>query len=197
MNEVIFSKKAHILEALVRVCAELRGQVVDVGYSLPTLPKNELKMMLLTIAVESSFVHRTQIGGGPAVGLCGMEPETALDTFRWLEGKPVAWKRLTYIWMGLGTVPHFTPSYKEIIEHLTKNDLFSLALGRLHYRMFEEPFPDSLSNQAFYWKKYWNTEAGAGTVTRAMEQWEASRCDKLMKRALKLCHCVPSRPLPV
>jgi len=52
--------------------------------------------------------------------------------------------------------------------------------------MFSEPFPDSLEDQARYWKKYWNTPAGAQTVDHAVRQWKACRCDSLMKAAAKM-----------
>lgn len=185
-NEVIFSKKGDILKSLVQVCAELRGQIEV--YEKPTLPRTELEMMLLTIASESSFKDRKQIGGGPARGLCGMEPATVLDTFRWLERKPEAWQRLTYIWMGLRSVPYFSPDKEEVSEHLAKNDPFALAIGRLHYRMFEEAFPTDLVYQARYWKQYWNTEGGAGTPNFAINQWKACKCDGLMEEAAELCH---------
>ncbi len=60
-----------------------------------------------------------------------MEPATALDTFRWLEGKPELWKRLTGIWFGL-SVPFFMPGEYEISEQLRINDHLALALGRAH-----------------------------------------------------------------
>lgn len=189
-NEQFLLRKADILNGLIEVCAELRGQVGDLENVRPALPKNELEMMLITIAAESSFEHRKQKGGGPARGLCGMEPATALDTFRWLEGKPALWERLTYIWLGLMTVPFFTPDVGEVSDHLRTNDYFSFALGRLHYKMFEEAFPNHLASQAAYWKKYWNTEAGAGTEDHAIRQWDACKCKKLMSDAARICEVI-------
>ena len=189
-------EKHQILEDVLYVCAVLRGEVqFRGGEQTATLPKNEVEMMLLTIAAESSFEHRRQIGGGPARGLMQMETATALDTFRWMDyrtalRKEEAWKRLTLIWLGLETVNFFTPTAKEIDLHLERRDYFALALGRQHYRMFEEPFPKLRSDQAAYWKKYWNTPAGAQTVDHAIRQWKACRCDRLMKEAARLCNLV-------
>jgi len=145
-------------------------------------------MMVLTVAAESLFRHRKQIGGGPARGLMGMEPATARDTFRWLlrrysEGKTGEWMRLTDIWLGLRRVPFFIPGVDEVSAHLKRNDAFALALGRLHYRMIPAPFPQTRGEQARYWKQYWNTEGGAGTPEDALKRWEECGCDELMKHA--------------
>lgn len=187
MREQICSGKTEILETVIRVCAVLDGQTSDLEPWKPEIKMNELRMMLLTIAAESSFRDRLQHGGGPAKGLCQMEPATAFDTFRWLKGKPVIWQRLTWIWMQLGTVPHFTPTDAEMGYFLTSHDPFALALARVHYKMFEEPFPDQLLNQARYWKKYWNTPLGAHEPSHAISQWRACRCDSLVKKAKRLC----------
>lgn len=194
MYEVRLKTNRDIVKGIVYVCGHLTGQLADLEKWEPTYPKqptlqmDELKMMLLTVAAESSFVHREQIGGGPARGLCGMEPPTARDTFRWLEKKPELWQRLTRIWLGLESVDHFWPTETEISAHLARNDYLALALARLHWKMFAEPFPSALPHQAIYWKKYWNTEAGAGTAGHAIREWKACRCDKLVSYAMKLCY---------
>lgn len=185
-------ERKQILEDVLYVCAVLRGEInFRGGEQTATLPKNEVEMMLLTIAAESSFTHRKQIGGGPAMGLMQMEPATALDTFRWLapdRDRPITWSRLTQIWLGLESVPFFRPTAEEVSWHLEHHDYFSLGIGRLHYRMFAEPFPDSLEDQARYWKQHWNTPAGAQTAEHAIRQWKACKCDKLMTEAARLCH---------
>jgi len=196
MNEIFSLKKVDILKRLICVCAEIQGQdavsphVLGRDGNMPSVRKAEIEMMLLTIAAESSFVHRMQFSGGPARGLCGMEPATVLDTFRWLEGKTEYWKRLTSIWMGLKSIPFFTPTEEEVGEHLQKHDPFALALARLHYKMFPAKFPEDLWNQATYWKKIWNTAAGAGTVDYAMIEWEDCKCERMMKQALIFCDLV-------
>ena len=41
----------------------------------------EVQLLLGTAAVESYFIYRRQLGGGPAVGLWQMESRTARDIF--------------------------------------------------------------------------------------------------------------------
>jgi hypothetical protein len=182
-----------ITKVLVQVCAVLSGQSADIAQYKPRLRRNAIEMMLLTIAAESVFIHRSQIGGGPARGLMQMEPATALDTFRWIHGALMRsqaridiWSRLTDIWLALRDLPRFTPTEEEVGWHLMTNDAFMLALGRLHYRMFPEPFPDSLDAQAAYWKKYWNTPAGARPPEHAVANWIGCECDWLVELAGRL-----------
>lgn len=175
------------IKLILQVCAVLRGQGTDIADE-NKLPQSEVEMMLLTAAAESSLIFRCQLHGGPARGLCQMEPATALDTFRWLGCKNVLWERFTDIWLSLKTVHWFAPTEDEVTWHLTHNDAFALALARLHYRMFPEPFPRAFAkvDQASYWKKYWNTEKGKGTVEHALRQWDSCGCDRLMSIARNL-----------
>ena len=45
-----------------------------------------------------------------------------------------------------------------------KDPYINAVIARLYYTTFTEPVPDSLPKQAAYWKKYYNTPAGAGTA---------------------------------
>ena len=55
-------------------------------------------------------------------------------------------------------------------EDLNNNDLLSIAFGRLYLRQRTGAgIPKSLEKQAAYWKKYYNTSAGAGTVEKFID----------------------------
>ena len=47
---------------------------------------------------------------------------------------------------------------------------FQIIMARLYYYRFSEALPayDDIEGLAKYWKKYWNTELGAGTVGEAI-----------------------------
>ncbi len=47
---------------------------------------------------------------------------------------------------------------------LEYNPLLSIIFCRLKYRLIPEPIPKTLEAQAQYWKTYYNTSAGKGTV---------------------------------
>ena len=50
-------------------------------------------------------------------------------------------------------------------EDLNDNDLLSIAFGRMYLRQRTGAgIPKSLAKQAEYWKKYYNTSAGAGEI---------------------------------
>jgi len=47
----------------------------------------------------------------------------------------------------------------------------SCLLARVHLLRRPEPIPSDLEGQAAYWKRWYNTPAGAGTVEQYMEHW--------------------------
>jgi hypothetical protein len=47
----------------------------------------------------------------------------------------------------------------------------SCLLCRLHYLMIPEGIPGKPESQAKYWKKWYNTRYGDGTVEKFMEHW--------------------------
>lgn len=106
-----------------------------------------LELLLGVCAVESSFgKYRRQLGNGPARGIFQMEPAT----FYWLlniYGKRFPW----LIWH---------------CDALIDDDVLASALCRLRFRIVKSPLPDAddLWAQAEYWKKWYNTYKGKGTV---------------------------------
>jgi len=51
------------------------------------------------------------------------------------------------------------------------NDVPSVMFGRLHYLRVPFLIPESNLSQAQYWKRYYNTDAGKGTVDGYMHNW--------------------------
>lgn len=49
-------------------------------------------------------------------------------------------------------------------EHLRYNPLLALIVTRLKYKLIPELIPNKIEARARYWKVYYNTAAGAGTV---------------------------------
>ena len=52
---------------------------------------------------------------------------------------------------------------------LTTNVAAQIAMCRLHYRRVPKPLPQTLDEQANYWKEYYNTSKGAGTPEKFLE----------------------------
>lgn len=107
-----------------------------------------VNLLLGTAAQESRFgQYLRQLGGGPAVGVFQMEPAT----FIWLRD-------------------HFEIKYPYIkerrVEELEWNLRLAILMARLRYRIVPAPLPkaDVVLSLAAYWKTYYNTVQGKGTV---------------------------------
>lgn len=164
--------RKEIVPLIRDVCMSLTGHANE----------NEVALMLGTAAAESSLRDRVQIDGGPARGLWQMERATGYDIFQnYLNRKRILFKRLTVVWLELSSLDRWYPTPLEIAFHLWIDDDFACAMARIHYKRRPESIPDDLEGQARYWKQWYNTPAGAGTVEHYLSQWEACRCADLMR----------------
>jgi hypothetical protein len=112
-------------------------------------------LLLGTAAQESQFgTYLRQLGGGPALGAFQVE----LVTFDDLQFRYANW------------VPFVLQDrhHKELEWDLK----LGIIVARLKYYSCPGPVPLTLRGQARYWKKYYNTEAGAGTVDEYLENWK-------------------------
>lgn len=157
--------------------------IVDVNESLlGHADIDECALMLGTMAVESAFQFREQLGGGPARGIFQMEPATAQDIFEhYLQYHMDHFQGLLNTWFNLSFQAYFIPTIPELDYHLSTNDVFACAMARLQYVRFPEPIPDSISGYARYWKKYYNTPEGAGTLERFRDAWRVHKCSDLLR----------------
>jgi len=112
-------------------------------------------ILLGTAAKETSFgTYLKQLGDGPALGPFQIEPAT----FQYLKYK-----------------------YQEnfpVIKSFTFNQLqydlrASIIMARLKYFSISTPLPDAddILAIAKYWKKYYNTHLGDGTVEQFLHSW--------------------------
>lgn len=120
--------------------------------------EKSVDMLMKTAAKESKGgTYLRQIGGGPALGVFQIEPDTEKD-----------------IWLNF---LRFNPELTTKIKALTgvdgpdmsalEGDLrYQTVMARLVYYRISKPLPgiDDLPGQAHYWKKHYNTMLGAGTV---------------------------------
>lgn len=56
---------------------------------------------------------------------------------------------------------------------LEKNPLLAFIVARLHYMLRPEPIPRDMAGRALYWKRFYNTEAGKGTVEHYLKSAHA------------------------
>ena len=112
--------------------------------------------------VESGYRTLQQYGGGPALGFFQMEPNTAIDIWdNYVMYRPKYSEKLYALGFDDGALKFC----------LLSNIGLQAALCRLHYRRVPSALPkaDNLKAQAKYWKKFYNTEAGKGTIKHFME----------------------------
>lgn len=113
-------------------------------------------LLLGTALTESGDLHYLhQLANGPAKGLYQMEPRTHEDIWNnYLKYKPELRREVLSF---LAPVP-------EPVNQLITNLAYATVMCRIHYLRVKEALPVSndLNGLANYWKKYYNTELGAG-----------------------------------
>ena len=117
-----------------------------------------VELLYYTGLAESGYRVTKQVGG-PALGYWQMEPETYADIWsNFLAHRP----ELRGDVLGLiGTEP-----VQASMDMLETNHRYACALARVHYLRVPAPLPPSgeLASQAAYWKEYYNTVKGKGSV---------------------------------
>lgn len=124
-------------------------------------------LLLGTAIVESGLKERVQ-RKGPARGLFQMEPATHYDIWdNYLKYRPELAAKVK----GLKSI-----KWTNMADQLQYNDAYACALARVHYLRVPEKIPESGSiyDLAVYWKTYYNTPSGKGTIKHFMDAWDAS-----------------------
>ena len=151
-------------------CRQLREYVVKpvLKHLAPAIPYSiEAEDLLLgTCAQEShmgTWIDQTTPGPGPAFGIFQMERATHDDLWR---------NFLNYSSVLRLRVEAFEiPGSLERADQMVGNLYYAAAMCRVHYFRVKESIPDTLSRQAAYWKKYYNTVYGKGTVQEYLENY--------------------------
>ncbi len=122
-------------------------------------------LVLGTVLAESSLKYIKQIGGGPALGFMQMEPATHDDIWvNFLKGK----KKLAGLILAAANLPKSkTPAPMNLMFNL----VYGVAMCRAHYLRKPGIVPKTLEDQAHYWKKYYNTYLGGGSVKSYLAAW--------------------------
>lgn len=128
-------------------------------------------MLLETACAESQLTYVKQIGGGPALGFFQMEPATYTDIFNWicLKGKEY-YNRVSYCIYELPESNIMLPNHTHLIHNIRLQTVFA----RLHYWRVKDPIPEASPARAEYWKKFYNTPLGKGTVAHYLNSIPAS-----------------------
>ena len=124
--------------------------------------KHALDLVYNTGLVESKYVYLKQ-KKGPAMGFYQWEPWVAVDICEnYLKYREELMKKVAEVCM-LDWKYFLDPKEDEWRYILTTNIAAQIVLCRLHYRRVPKPLPKTLEDQAFYWKKFYNSAKGKGT----------------------------------
>lgn len=95
---------------------------------------------------------------GPAYGLWQMEARTLADHYAWFADRVEIREKIALLMSGFPPLP----------AQLHGNLYLSCAMCRVHYRRVADVLPDADDSRGLgaYWKRWYNTAAGAGTVTQ-------------------------------
>lgn len=151
-------------------CQQLRDVVIKPALSsLGMCTDNAVYLLLLTAAQETKLGHylvQTNIGFNGGIGIYQMEGNTyhtiwdnMVAPFPAMRGK-----------MKLYTGYDGKPSPSRMATDLT----LATIMARLFYYRVRESLPSckDVPAMAAYWKKYWNTELGKGTVEQAVKNYD-------------------------
>ena len=142
---------------------QLRELITEVLVELGAYRPSAVELLMMTAAVESKMGTYLYQIRGPARGIFQMEPATEKDIWdNYLKYN----KRLAELVSG------FMFSGKSNLN-LTANIPYQIAMARVHYLRVPHGLPsaDDVSALAKYWKDYYNTRLGKGTVEKAIEAY--------------------------
>jgi hypothetical protein len=123
-------------------------------------------LVMGTAAQESHLKYVRQFNDGPARGMFQMEPATHDDIWNnWL-----AYKR--HVSQELKDAIGFE-GFRPDAERLVWDIKYGAMMCRIHYRRVSAPLPEfgDVQGYAEYWKEYYNTVLGAGTVEEFVKHW--------------------------
>ena len=144
---------------------QLRQYIVQpVLRALNAYSKAAENLLVGTAVQESRLEYLHQLGGGPARGLYQMEPATHDD---------ICSNYLAYQPDLRARIDTFVLPQHDRHDQLAWNLAYATAMCRAHYRRVREALPeeDDVDGLARYWKRYYNTEQGAGTVTEFKDKY--------------------------
>jgi len=129
-----------------------------------------VELLMGTASQESRLGHYiVQLGGGPALGIYQMEPDTHQSIWDNYLIKPEKWE-LRKIMISMLVEDNYGdyPDEWEMVINLR----YSTAMARIRYWYVPEALPEDIEGQAAYWKRYYNTEGGSGTIEEYLNRYE-------------------------
>lgn len=137
---------------------QLRSVILDtLEFCGMIATSNVVNMIIETACVESNCGEYIKQLKGPACSIFQIEPRTANDLIT------------NFITKNKLRLDNFAKLYNgnlTLEQNLCTNLMFAIFMCRCFYLRIKEPIPSTVELRAKYWKKYYNTEKGKGTVEK-------------------------------
>ena len=132
--------------------------VTDVSSKFQQVASKEAEDLLVGTFAQESGCGRyvRELNSGPARGFWQMNPADHDDI--WRKYLPNHAKLANAV-LNLATCSK-PPSAELLIDNIR----YACAMARIHYLRIADKIPSTLEEQAAYWKKYYNSVLGKGTV---------------------------------
>jgi hypothetical protein len=121
------------------------------------------QLLMGTAAQESQLIYTRQLGNGPALGYFQMEPATHDDCWtNYIDFRPSLKSKVLAIRTASGS-----PDAGE----METDHAYAAAMARVRYMRVTESIPTAPKDIAAYWKRYYNSLLGAGTIAEFIGNW--------------------------
>ena len=156
---------------------QIRKLIKDTLQKIGMWSQEAEELVFLTGLVESGYDYISQIGSGVARSFWQVESATAQDCVdNYLGYRRSKLERVSGV-MHISPDALLEMSDKDLKHFLWGNIIAGIIFCRIKYWRVPKKIPLDLEGMAKYWKSYYNTERGAGTVTHFLEL-EKIRKDK-------------------
>lgn len=134
--------------------------------------KEAVELVFLTGLVESGYSYISQIGSGIAKSFWQVESATAKDCIdNYLGYREGTFEKIASS-MQRDKESLVKMSEEELKELLWHDISAGIVFCRVKYRRDPNPIPTDITEIAKYWKRVYNTNSGAGTISHFLEMAE-------------------------
>lgn len=144
---------------------QFQKEIVDRTLYAMNLYSKEASQLIMGVVWQESgkCKYLVQLGDGPALGFIQMEPATHDDIWKnYLAYKKDRAEYVRGLALGEDVDEDTIPNYMSLRDSLP----YQIAMCRCHFLRVSDPLPKAgdVEGMGAYWKKFYNTEKGKGTV---------------------------------
>ncbi len=169
------------LQQMWLLCRECAGAVYSGRHTPDPMHVNNVARLLFgTGAVESEYIYARQRAysiesEGGAFGFWQVEACSVKDSIGYIKRNSGDWHRIqSFIPTPIGAKCRDMVCVGDvagICRLMVYSPFVAVAFARLHYARDPKPIPETVESQAMYYKRVFNTVAGAGSAEGYMDAW--------------------------